>query len=345
MARVILPKGTQSSWLKELTEKTKLNSEEMARICGVSSRTFRDWKREKFTISESALLKLSNHFALSLPENIKIVSNFWYVTKGARKGALKRMEIYGPPGTPEGRKKGGKISQLRRKENPGKYKALGCIIRKDFSGIQKSKDLAEALGIILGDGGITPYQVIVTLDRKTDREYAAFVQNLFERIFGERPSFRERYDDNSINLTLSGIGLVERLSNLGVGKGNKILRQVDFPKWIWGNMDYQIACVRGLFDTDGCIYFHYHWTKGIRYRNLGFCFTSFSVPLLTSFYKVLQKAKIKSYPKSGRIYIYDFLEIEKYFKIFGSSNPKHTEKFVYHQENSRVLEKKQGEVA
>lgn len=328
-----------------MTEKTGLSSEVLARICGVSSRTFRDWMREKFTISESALLKLRERFSLSLPENIKIVPDFWYVAKGARKGALRRMEIYGPPGTLEGRKKGGRISQLRRKENPQKYKTLGCNVRKDFPDIQKSNDLAEALGIILGDGGITTYQVKVTLDRTTDREYSVFVQDLFGKVFGEKPSFSERYDDNSLHLTLSGIGLVESLSNFGVNKGNKIIMQVDFPEWIWEKLDYQIACVRGLFDTDGCIYLHYHWTKGIKYRSLGFCFTSWSVPLLNSFYRVLQKVKIKSYLKSGRIYIYDFLEIEKYFKIFGSSNPKHTKKFIYHKENSKTLEKKQGEVA
>ena len=41
--------------------------------------------------------------------------------KGASKGGIKHLALYGPPGTPEGRKKGGHISQVRRKEHPEQY--------------------------------------------------------------------------------------------------------------------------------------------------------------------------------------------------------------------------------
>ena len=93
-------------------------------------------------------------------------------------------------------------------------------------------------------------------------------------------------------------------------------------------------------DTDGGLYFHKHWSNGIKYRNLGLCFTSWSKPLLTSVYKVLEKYKIKFSVDNGqRIYIYSFKEIEKYFSIFGTSNSKISEQLDYHRNNSKVLEK------
>lgn len=346
MARAIFTSGKQSDWISKIISKSKLSTDELAKTCNVSGRTFRDWKRGKFTISDKALLHLSRKFNLPIFSDVKIVSDFWYVEKGARKGALRRMELYGPLGTFKGRIKGGKISQQRRKENPEKYRKLGCIVRKNFSQFKLSGDLAETVGIILGDGGVTDYQIKVTLDRKIDKGYAFFVQNLMGKVFGEKPSFKERKSDNTIRLTISGINLVEDLAKIGIYKGNKIKRQVDFPIWIWRKPEYQIACVRGLFDTDGGIYYHIHWTKGIKYRNLGLCFTSWSKPLLKSVSEVLSKQGIKySLREKGNLFVYDLKEIKKYFKVFQPHNQKFIKKLEYHEKNSRVLERKFGGVA
>jgi len=347
MGRVIFPAGLQSAWIITLLKEAKVKINEIAKICGVTPRTCRDWRRGKYTISKKALLKLSKLFSKPIPSEITCVDDFWYVKKGARKGAIRRLEIYGPPGTIESRRKGGRISQQRRKENPGKYRRLGCIVKKDFILPRKSVELAEIVGIILGDGGVTQYQLKITLDRKNDRDYATYVRNLTWKVFGELPTYKERSGDNTINLTISGVGLIENLLKLGIEKGNKIVRQVDFPAWIWGKSEYQIACVRGLLDTDGGIFFHRHWTKGIKYRNLGLCFTSWSKPLLMSTSKVLKKFRIKhSVREKGYIFIYDLNEIKKYFDIFQPHNSKFIEKLKFHEENSRIIEKtRKGGVA
>jgi len=340
MSRIIFPKGEQTTFINNLLEGKRLKIDNLANICRVSSRTIRDWRREKFTLSEKALLQLSNKLDIIIPSNIKHVPNYWYIEKGARKGALKRLAIYGPPGTAEGRARGGRMSQLRRKENPEKYRLLGCNVRKSFLALVFSTSLAEATGIILGDGGITNYQLKIFLDRKTDRDYGKYVQHLFHKVFGEYPSFYDNKKDGTLELVISGANLVDNLGRIGLEKGDKIKRQVDFPRWIWKKREYQVACVRGLIDTDGGLYFHKHWSRGIRYRNLGLCFTSWSKPLLISVYKVLEKYKIKfSVDNDQRIYIYSLKEIEKYFSIFGTSNSKISQQLDYHKSNSKVLEK------
>lgn len=53
---------------------------------------------------------------------------------------------------------------------------------------QKNEELAEFVGIMLGDGGITKRQVIVTLNPKTDKAYSIFVKKLMERLFKIKPS-------------------------------------------------------------------------------------------------------------------------------------------------------------
>lgn len=342
MGRVIFKNGNQAAFLKELKFSYSLSTDQIADLCSVSPRTFRDWLRGKYSISEKALKILSNKLSFSLPDSIEIIEDYWYVTKGARNGALRRMELYGPPGTPEGRIKGGINSQFRRKQDPDKYKLLGCVIRKKFTIEQDSVDLAEAAGIILGDGGITDNQLGVYLSSLVDRPYSQFVASLFEKVFGERANFKKRISCNVICLTISGLGLVEELERWGFRRGNKVLHQVDFPLWIWKDIKFQKACVRGLMDTDGGCYFHLHKSNGLIYRNFGMCFTSLSLPIVQSVAKVLKSLGIKfSFARNKtQVYIYSFKEIQKYFNLIGTHNQKNTEKFNYYlnQKSHRVSE-------
>lgn len=330
MPRVIFPGNTQVKYLKTVKSITGLNSDRLAIICGVVGRSFRDWARGRFSISQMALVNLQNRFPeIEVPRNIKIVDDFWYTVKGGKKGALRRLELYGPPGTPEGRRKGGINSQLRRRENPEKYRLLRCNLRKKFKIDVSSIEFAEATGIILGDGCISANQLRITVSSLVDRPYAKFIEMLFYRIFEEKPTLIERLDCHAINLTISGVGLIEELKNWGFIKGDKVRQQVDFPAWIWQNTEFQKACVRGLMDTDGGCYFHKHKSNGLFYRNFGMCFTNKSLPIVQSVAKVLKSLGLKfSVARQGtQIYIYSLKEIKKYFKLIGSHNPKNNVKF------------------
>ena len=222
-------------------------------------------------------------------------------------------------GTIEGRIKGGRVSQQRRREDPEKYRRLGCNVKKEFITPPYSESFAELVGIILGDGAISKYQVRVTLDRNRDREYADFVRRLWESILSERPSMTVREEDNTILLTLSGIGLVEMLEGVGMVKGDKIAHQVSFPQWIRENLAYSTACVRGLFDTDGGLYFHRKKQRDY----LGWCFCSASRPLLLDVANTLQKLDF-DVKKSGarKLCMYNLMSISRYFEVVGSHNPK-----------------------
>ena len=329
MGRVIFEDNKQAEFLRSIKTTTGLGSDQLASLCKISPRTFRDWLRGKYNISETAFLTLISKFSLATPTNIRIVNDYWYVTKGARKGGLKRKALYGFPGTPEGRRKGGIISQLRRKENPEKYRLLNCNLRKKFKINGPSLDFAEAAGIILGDGGITDHQLRITVSSIVDPPYAKYIINLFQKVFGEKPSWYKCACCNSIDLTISGVSLIEELKRWGFIQGDKVKHQVDFPSWIWMSPEFQKACVRGLMDTDGGCYFHKHKVNGLVYRNFGMCFANKSLPLIISMAKILTSLGIKfSLVKANtRIYIYSFAEIKKYFNLIGSHNAKNVEKF------------------
>ena len=118
MGRVIFRKGEQRRWIDQILEKSGVCLEDIATMVKVSSRTVRDWRREKFSISDMAVQLWSDKFDLPFPDRIKRVSDYWYAVKGARKGAFRKMELYGPPGTSEGRKKGGTRFANKKKITP-----------------------------------------------------------------------------------------------------------------------------------------------------------------------------------------------------------------------------------
>lgn len=326
MGRVLFPQGQQKVWIEVLLKETGLTASCLASLCKVNRRTFSDWRTGKFSIHQRVFEKLCKEFNLVRPKDIKIVTDDWNVSEAARKGGLRRFELYGPLGTAESCRRGGLTTQQRIRENPEKYLALGCKLRKNFKKLTKHKNLAELVGIILGDGGINKSQVEIALNRNDDRAYAKYVKELLSLICGETPSVKERKFDNTIRIVINGMDFVERLEEVGLKRGNKIKNQVDIPGWILRKREFEKACVKGLMDTDGSFY-SYRPTNRKRGKNFAICFRNYSKPLIFSMSKVLSKLKISHTIGDKRINIYSKAAIQNYFEIIGSSNTKHRRKY------------------
>ncbi len=131
--------------------------------------------------------------------------------------------------------------------------------------LEKSESLAEMLGIILGDGRLRwdptgrHYQLDVILNWVEEKDYVLYVNDLMMRLFQYKPKLsRQINEDGSIGkgiyLTIYSKKLVYELISLGLIPGNKVENQIKVPKWIKECKSYMIACLKGLFDTDGSIF-------------------------------------------------------------------------------------------
>ena len=247
----------------------------------------------------------------------------------ARLGGLRRVELHGNPGTPEGRSKGGKRTIEMYHNNPGLAKKAGFILRKDIKYPKRSAKLAELIGVILGDGGLPGnHQLTISFNSKTDKEYSLFLGKILRKLFSIDYYVHPRKNCNGADIVVSSSNLVDFLLKQGLITGNKVKNQVGIPDWIYDKLDYQKACLRGLIDTDGSFYCHRYESGGKKYKYLKLCFANRSRPLLNSTLRILRKLDFQAYLHGDQVFVYSIAGIKKYFEEIGSHNPKHINKIT-----------------
>lgn len=196
--------------------------------------------------------------------------------------------------------------------------------RKKISIPNYSVELAEFFGIMIGDGGINnDWQASISLNSELDLKYSDYISNLAKKLFDITPSIRKTKAKNTLVLKLSSTTLVDFLVNKGLPRGNKLKWGLKIPEWIMEDRLYQQACVRGLTDTDGCLYIHRHKSKyGKEYNNIGYNFSSCSPELISQVAEILQDNNIAPHisKKGTGIFLYKVSSIEEYLKTFGTSN-------------------------
>ncbi|MEK6948261.1 MAG: LAGLIDADG family homing endonuclease [Nanoarchaeota archaeon] len=197
---------------------------------------------------------------------------------------------------------------------------------------KKDVFLAEFVGIMLGDGNIYcskekgVYQIKVTNNSETDKEYLLnYVRPLAKKLFGVDGTISFDKNRKGINLRIAGIELFKFLLSIGLVEGDKIINEVTIPKWVKENNVLLIACLRGLFDTDGTIF----QANKIRYpKRLNIGFKNNNKKLLFEVRDSL--ISLGFHPtntKRNAIFLCRSNEIKLFMKNIGFSNIKHSSKY------------------
>lgn len=324
--RVIFPSGKQSLFLLTARQNSKLSWLQFTKRIRVHKRTLNDWRREKYSLPFNILQKISEVTRIKIPKNVQLKNRYWYVTKGAKLGGMIVLKKYGRiGGNPEYRKK----RWYEWWEREGKYKHHSIIsaplsIKKP----RKSKALAEFVGIMIGDGGISKEQVTVSLNPETDNPYSVFVKNLIKKLFNVEPSSYLRKDKSVVNLVVSRKRLVDFCQSIGLRVGNKLKQNLDIPEWVRENRSFRIFCLRGLVDTDGCIFNECHRINKKKYCYPRMAFTSYSRQLCSSVVRVLQDLGFSPKIRNGRnVQLESREDIVEYFRLVGTNNAKHRRRF------------------
>lgn len=182
------------------------------------------------------------------------------------------------------------------------------INRKIFVPAKHSAELAEFLGIMLGDGHITRTQIMVTLEK--DLDYAYYVKKLMRELFRAKPKiFVSQKGYYTVYFGSCAISKSKWLLKQGMAY-NKDRRQIKIPGWVFQEKNYLQAMIRGLVDTDGSIH-RLKWGGQISFCNA-------SKPLLYGFRKALLILGFNPSKISGRnVYLTRKPDILRYIKSIG----------------------------
>lgn len=337
--RVIFPPGKQEMFLKNIKQTLNLPYSELTRLISISNRTFADWKREKFSMSLRAAGILCRKAGIKLPRYVEIRDPFWYTSRAGRLGAFTRMKIYGNPGTPEGRSKGGKISYAKR---VAPIKAGVAVekwtTRKEILKPIPSVLLAEFIGALLGDGMINHYQVQFTA-HKEEFLYHEFLEKITKELFGLSGTHATHGKDNAITFTISSRTLVEYLNTLGISS-NPTERKVSLPEWIFVSRGRRLAFLRGIFDTEGSVYSHRYKVNGKCYHYTKISIANRAQSILHAVEQILSEHFFhpRRSTKNDAIVLENSAEVRHFVILIKPHNTKHLTRFYqFHREESHSL--------
>lgn len=179
------------------------------------------------------------------------------------------------------------VANMNYEKNLGDY-----AISKNPSKFKINEDLAELIGILLGDGSLHKNQLSISFDAR-NKEYIQYVRILFKKIFGLDLKYKVLKNTNSAYLYYYNKKLIDKLIELELKRGHKINNRVGIPTWIKENQEYTKRCIKGLIDTDGCIY------TCKREKQTYIKFTNFNFQLLKDF-KELTKGLGYSFAKANK---------------------------------------------
>lgn len=203
-----------------------------------------------------------------------------------------------------------------------------------------SMDLCEFVGAVIGDGcidgyltknGKSKYHVNITGDAELDLDHlSVHLPSIVRKLFNAGSGVYFRKDCRCIVLNLYNERLFNTLTKrFGFVPGNKTFT-VNIPEEITeAGGEFLFATIRGIFDTDGCIFLDKRKVYKKPYPRITLQIVS--KPLFLQLKKALEK-QFSLYthysPKRGcySLEIYGPKQLEKWMQLIGFSNSRHLSK-------------------
>lgn len=282
----------------------------------VNIRTITSWRRQETTMPVEIAERWKRNFGIILPNHAIVDLDEKRSEAGSLGGRVRQM-LYGNLGTPDGRRRGGLRSWQTHKK-----KLSSPFIARSVIAPRRDAYFAELVGAILGDGTVTPYQLIL-YSNINEGEYSHFLSDLIMRVFRVATAAHQSKKEGVIRLVCSRVGVVIHLQKAGVSIGNKVRRQAEVPSWIKRDRTFSRACLRGLIDTDGCVYLDRHRINGRTYTSLCIAFTNASKPLLDFVCETWESLGFHPTRHGRHARLRRRGEVLRYAEEVGFSNPKH----------------------
>ncbi len=136
-----------------------------------------------------------------------------------------------------------------------KMRKMGKI-KSDYPEFARNGELAEFIGVILGDGNIYKFPRTESLSLFSNSNNPGFIKRyaaMFESVFHKKPTVSKRKNMNCVKITIYEKNISKRL---GIPSGARIKKKISIPDWILLNRDFIVRYLRGLYEAEGCLSTH-----------------------------------------------------------------------------------------
>ena len=202
-----------------------------------------------------------------------------------------------------------------------------------------SEELAEEIGWHIGDGSMNYYnnRGMYQLRGHIEEDKLHYIQRikpLFEKVYSVKINLREMPSTRVFGFQIWNDKIIEFKQQLGLPLGKKL--ELEIPKEFIIKKELFLACIRGIFDTDGGLYLEKKNNK--LYPRV--YITTISVKLAKQISNLLSLVGLKAtnyidnHSKGNKLDSYK-IEIRgvkmlhKFFQIIDPKNPKHLAKYIF----------------
>lgn len=210
--------------------------------------------------------------------------------------------------------------------------------------MQLSKGLAEVVGAFIGDGCLSNFKnhgqrktcIAFAGNWKNDEEYyRKIIVPILNKQFNCSKKYYRGKKDNTLRYALHGKKIVNFFIGLGMPVGLKGNR-IKIPKEILKDEKLILACVRGIFNTDGSVYSRYSKKYSMHaraYRNYAVVqFKMKNWKVISQIKNTLEKYGIKvnritQVLNCRVIRITEQISVKKFIDLIGFTHPYHEKRY------------------
>lgn len=188
-------------------------------------------------------------------------------------------------------------------------------IKSEYLSFKKDGDLAELIGVILGDGHIRVYPRAEELSIFSNSNNPGFVKRysfLIEKIFDKKPVTTLHSGKNCIRIRIYQKHISSRL---GVPISPRLNLKISIPGWIISNKKYIVRYLRGLYEAEGSHSIHeptYTYKVQFSNRNTSMLENVFNLVSKLGFHPHKSKNMIQISKKDEVLKFLELIQFRKY---------------------------------
>lgn len=188
-------------------------------------------------------------------------------------------------------------------------------IKSRYPSLKKDGDLAELIGVVLGDGHVCVYDRTEELRIISNANNPGFVKRyatLVEHVFKKKPYIRKDANNSSVR-----IGLYEKYisKRIGIATGARKDTVVKVPLWIFKNKYYIVRYLRGLYEAEGSFSVHkptYTYKFQFSNKNASLLKNVYSLMVRLGFHPHVSKNQVQISKKEEVYKAIETLKFRKY---------------------------------